>query len=76
MNPASTVKDIVHVFNLVRPSHIAVAASHLKVVLEAIRLCDLFTGDTKPHLITLLDRVEGIPKASFLNQWTHDGVSN
>ncbi|KAF2021647.1 putative amp dependent CoA ligase [Aaosphaeria arxii CBS 175.79] len=59
INPLLTVKDILHCFSLVKPTHIAVSGAYHEKVQEALQQ---YRGVNAPRIFTLLDRIENLRK--------------
>jgi 4-coumarate--CoA ligase len=59
-----TVKDILHCFTLVRPTHVAVSGDYYDKVQEALRQ---LSGGASAQVFSLLDRIQGVVKVGKLN---------
>ncbi|KAF2703992.1 putative amp dependent CoA ligase [Pleomassaria siparia CBS 279.74] len=59
VNPLLTVKDILHCFTLVQPTHIAVSGAYHAKVQEALKQ---YRNDNRTKLFSVLDRIKGILK--------------
>lgn len=57
LNPSYTVSDIAHSLDLVRPTHIAVAAQYLQSVQNALWVSSLSKDKKFPQIFTVLDRL-------------------
>jgi len=61
LNTSSTAKDLAQAFDVSRPTHIAVYPAFLKTVQDALRETDLAKEGNSPIIVTLLQRVNGLP---------------
>lgn len=57
LNPSYTASDIAHSLDLVKPTHIAVAAQYLQSVQNALWISSLNQRKRLPQIFTVLDRL-------------------
>lgn len=62
LNTSYTVSDIAHSLDLVKPTHIAVAAQYLQSVQNALWIPSLSKDKGLPKIFTVLDRVPGFAR--------------
>lgn len=63
LNTASTEKDVAHVLNLVRPTHVAITESQMETVQRAAAS----VASVNPKIFTVLSKTGNIPRVSVID---------